>query len=66
MQYIIMARVSGGCTGTREAPLKDKGAVLIFDSKEAAEKRMPPQETLTTGARLQYFVVPASDYGVAP
>jgi len=35
--FIIMCRVSGGVTGTREAPLKKNGVVETFDTREAAE-----------------------------
>jgi hypothetical protein len=36
MGWIVMCRVSGGMTGTREAPLKTNGQVRYFDSHEAA------------------------------
>lgn len=38
-RYFIMCRVSGGVTGTREAPLKSHGEIQFFDSKaEAAQE----------------------------
>ena len=38
MNYIVMCRVSGGVTGTREAPLKQKnGEIRYFDTLEEAQ-----------------------------
>lgn len=34
--YIVMCRVSGDVTGTREAPLKQDGAVRYFDTEAEA------------------------------
>lgn len=36
-RYIVMCRVSGGVTGTRETQLKANGAVKYFDTREAAQ-----------------------------
>lgn len=35
--YIVMCRVSGGVTGTREAPLKANGEVRTFGTRAEAE-----------------------------
>lgn len=37
-RYIVMCRVSGGFTGTREAPLKKDDRTRYFETREAAEK----------------------------
>lgn len=37
MSYIVMCRVSGGITGTREAPLKNDGRIVYYDNKEEAQ-----------------------------
>ena len=39
MQYIVMCRVSGGVTGTREAQLKENGVPKFFETKEAAQAK---------------------------
>jgi hypothetical protein len=39
MHYIVMCRVSGGVTGTREAPLKHLGTLALFDTREAAQAK---------------------------
>lgn len=40
--YIVMCRVSGGATGTRESPLKSNGAIKKFatidEARAEAEK----------------------------
>jgi hypothetical protein len=35
--FIVMCRVSGGVTGTRESVLKNNGVVKYFDTREAAQ-----------------------------
>ena len=36
--FVVMCKVSGGYTGTREAELKDKdGGIRYFDTREEAE-----------------------------
>ena len=35
--FHVMCRVSGGCTGTREAPLKENGVIKIFYKRSIAE-----------------------------
>ena len=37
-KFIVMCRVTGGVTGTREAPLKREGKIRVFSSREVAEK----------------------------
>lgn len=37
MRYIVMCYVSGGVTGTREAPLRKDGSIMYFDSFQDAE-----------------------------
>lgn len=37
MNYIVMCKVSGGVTGTREAPLKRDGIVQYFDTRQEAQ-----------------------------
>lgn len=37
--FIVMCRVSGGVTGTREAPLKSNGRVIRFGEREEAQTR---------------------------
>lgn len=37
MSAIVMCRVSGGVTGTREAPLKENGKVRYFDTLDEAK-----------------------------
>lgn len=36
-RYIVMCRVSGGVTGTRQAPLKSAGVVQYFADRTEAE-----------------------------
>lgn len=48
--FFVMCRVSGGITGTREAPLKRDGAVIHFDTREQAEKEARRLETKMNGA----------------
>ncbi len=49
--YIVMCHVSGGVTGTRQAPLKDNGKVVYFDTMEAAKAEA---EFLAKRARSPY------------
>lgn len=35
--FIVMCRVSGGLTGTREAPLKSNGVVRYFQTEADAQ-----------------------------
>ncbi len=35
--FIVMCRVSGGVTGTREAPLKRLGQIAYFATREEAQ-----------------------------
>ena len=37
MKFIVWCKVSGGVTGTREAPLKVNGEVQYFDDRATAE-----------------------------
>lgn len=37
MNYVVMCRVSGGITGTREAILKRDGVPQYFATREAAQ-----------------------------
>ena len=37
--YQIMARVSGGVTGTRQSPLKENGIIYRTSSKQEAEMK---------------------------
>lgn len=35
--FIVMARVSGGVTGTRQSPCKLNGEIMRFESRELAQ-----------------------------
>lgn len=48
--FIVMCRVSGGITGTREAPLKRDGAVIYFDTREKAETEARRLESKMDGS----------------
>lgn len=39
MRYIVMCRVSGGVTGTRQSELKKDGTIQIFDQRDEAERK---------------------------
>ncbi len=38
-RFIVMCRVSGGVTGTREAQLKANGVPVFFDTRDAAQAK---------------------------
>ena len=38
-KFIVWCVCSGGVTGHREGPLKQDGAPIVFDTREAAEDR---------------------------
>ncbi len=37
--WIVMCKVSGGVTGTRQGPLKTDGQIVKFETKDAAQQR---------------------------
>ena len=39
MRFIVMCRVSGGITGTREGPLKNEGSIVHFADKDEAQSQ---------------------------
>jgi hypothetical protein len=59
--YLVMCRVSGGITGTREAPLKEGGYVKYFntldDAKSEADvlNEMRAQGDMYRSARFKYW-----------
>ena len=62
--FMVMGRVSGGVTGTREAPVKSGGKVLRFDSKDEAEEyaaHMRSQMGKNTATRFHYWVEPLNE-----
>lgn len=61
MRYIVMCRVSGGVTGTRQSELKKDGQIQIFDQREEAEQRAVELTTKLNSdpyrtAAFQYWV----------
>lgn len=62
MTYIVMCRVSGGVTGTREAPLKQNGQTQVFQTWEEATaeaaKLNRPRPYAT--ADFRYWVEPTA------
>jgi hypothetical protein len=65
MSFIVMGRVSGGITGTREAPVKGlDGNVKRFDTREAAQAEATRLDKQMNGnpyrtADFRYWVEPA-------
>jgi hypothetical protein len=61
MNYLILCRVSGGVTGTRESFLKLGDTVRVFSNKEEAEGESKRFNALMNGpyakAHFQYTVV---------
>jgi hypothetical protein len=37
MEFIVMCRVSGGVTGTRESVMKREGEPIVFPTREEAQ-----------------------------
>jgi hypothetical protein len=61
--YIVMCRVSGGITGTREGPLKNEGRVVIFTDKDVAQSEADRLDEQMNGnphrqADFRYWVEP--------
>lgn len=41
MNYLVMCRVSGGVTGTRESVLKSNGDIVRFDTRSRSQPPRP-------------------------
>lgn len=55
-QFIVMCRVSGGVTGTREAPLKDaQGAVRYFSSWAEADHEAKSRASVARGPATDHM-----------
>ena len=59
--YIVMCRVSGGVTGTRQVPLKANGAVIEFGARQYAQEaadrlQRDVAENSNRTADFQYWV----------
>ena len=46
MPYIVMCRVSGGVTGTREAPLKRDHVIRLFETEAEAAAEAARLDTM--------------------
>jgi hypothetical protein len=60
-RFIVKCRVSGGVTGTREAPLKNLGAVVYFHTLESAKAeadRLNASMANHTRATFRYWPEP--------
>jgi len=69
-RWIVMCRVSGGVTGTREGVLKHLGATRYFEDAdeahaEAARLRVSMNASRFGGASYQYWAVPCDGDGGA-
>ncbi len=68
MKYGVMARVSGGVTGTRESLCKTNGETLIFTEKSNAEEYASgcraSMNNKHSVARFSYWVVTLTYGGV--
>ena len=69
--FIVMCRVSGGITGTREGPLKANGNVVKFDDYEDAENIATElsdryNDNPNRQADFKYWVVADPDYDGSP
>lgn len=64
MSYVIICRVSGGITGTRESELKSDGAIEVFETKELADLKAKELTNKMNNAyslaRFQYWSEPRS------
>lgn len=63
-RFVVMCRVSGGVTGTREGPLKKGGEVQYFGSREVAQAEADRLDVARNGnpfrvADFRYWVEPA-------
>lgn len=59
MRFYIQCSVWGGVTGTRTAPLKEHGAVKLFETRDAAEaeaSRLRSTMGRLSPASFQYVV----------
>ena len=69
--FIIMCRVSGGITGTREGPLKNEGRIRRFADKDEAQELADELSDRYNGnphrhADFKYWVVADPDYDPSP